>query len=121
MFYCLVVGSRSFNDYLLLQRKLDALLANQSEVTIVSGGAKGADAFARIYANRRGYTLKEFPADWSTYGKSAGYRRNREMHEFIAQFEKRGVVAFWDGKSKGTAHSFELAKEFGNPIRVVKF
>ena len=58
---------------------------------------------------------------WKKYGKKAGYIRNREMHEFISHFKKRGVVAFWDGKSKGTAHSFELAKEFNNDIKVVRF
>ena len=42
------------------------------------------------------------------------------MHEYLSKQKSRGVIAFWDGKSKGTAHSFELAKEFDNPIRVVR-
>lgn len=119
MFYCLVVGSRTFRDYGLLAEKLDALLCNQSEVTIVSGGAKGADSLAEEYAEDRGYECVVFPAYWNEYGKVAGYIRNKEMHAFIAQFEKRGCVAFWNGQSKGTRHNFELAKKYNTPLRVI--
>ena len=45
---------------------------------------------------------------------------NREMHAYISTFPERGVIAFWDGHSKGTAQSFALAKEFDNPIRLVR-
>ena len=108
-FFCMIIGSRSFKDYELLKRKCDYFLQNKPRIVIVSGGAK-----------ERGYFYKEFPADWNRYGKRAGYIRNREMHEYLSKQEDRGVIAFWDGQSKGTAHSFELAKEFGNPMRVVR-
>lgn len=121
-FFCLVVGSRTFHDYDLLCGKLDFMLQNQGgKIIIVHGGGKGADMLAERYAKYRAYDEIVFPADWKKYGKKAGYIRNREMHEFISHFKKRGVVAFWDGKSKGTAHSFELAKEFNNDIKVVRF
>ena len=120
MFYCLIVGSRGFNDYELLKEKCDKLLSNQSDVAIVSGGAKGADTLAERYAKDKGYELKVFKADWDNYGKSAGYIRNEQMHKYIAQFDKRGVIAFWDGQSKGTAHNFELGKRYKNEVKVVK-
>lgn len=121
MFYCLVIGSRTFADYSLMERTLDRLLKNKvSEgITIVSGGARGADNLAELYAKNRGYDLKVFPADWNTFGKKAGYIRNQIMHEYISSFQERGVVAFWDYKSKGTAHSFSLAKQYKNPLRIV--
>lgn len=80
-FYCLIVGSRSFSDYELFIAKCDLLLRNWGSVVIVSGGARGADALAKRYAVDRGYCYMEFPADWDTYGRRAGYIRNRAMHE----------------------------------------
>ena len=110
-FFCLVVGSRTFADYDVLCAKLDYLLQNQSRVVIISGGAKGADSLAEKYAKDRGFDLMIFPADWNKHGISAGYIRNEQMHRFVSHFRKRGCVAFWDGRSKGTRHSFGLAKK----------
>lgn len=84
------------------------------------GGASGTDALAERYAHERAYSLQIFPADWSRYGKRAGYVRNREMHSYISTHADRGVIAFWDGSSKGTAQSFALAREFDNPLRVIR-
>lgn len=60
------------------------------------------------YAKERGYAVSEHPADWDRYGKSAGYIRNKEMAE-----EADALMAFWDGKSRGTMHMINLAKEKG--------
>lgn len=121
MFYCLVVGSRDFNDYQTMCDVLDYLLQNHKEVTIISGGARGADSLAETYALNHNCRLKVFKADWNHHGKRAGYLRNEEMHQYIAQFEKRGVVAFWDGSSKGTAHNFELCVKYNNPLRCFNY
>lgn len=119
-FFCLVVGSRNFLDYELLKKKLDKVLQHKHQVVIVSGGAKGADSLAEKYAKEKNYPLKIFTANWNSYGKSAGYMRNSQMHEFISRFNNRGIVAFWDGQSKGTKHNFNLAKKFNTPIRIIK-
>ena len=103
-----------------MKKILDKLLYNQKEVTIVSGGARGADSLAEKYAVDNGYPCVVFKADWRQYGKSAGIVRNEEMHRFIAQYKKRGCVAFWDGQSKGTYSNFDLAKKYNNPLRIVK-
>lgn len=121
MFYCLVVGSRSFNDYPLMCKVLDHLLQNKEEIVIVSGGAKGADTLAERYAFEHNYRLEVFQANWTQFGNKAGYLRNEEMHKYIAQFEDRGVVAFWNGMSKGTAHNFELSLTYDNPIKIYNF
>lgn len=124
MFYCLVVGSRGFTNYDYLCKKMDRLLVNQTKVTIIAGECKyGVDKHIKKYAKDRGHEYIGFPADWSK-GNRGGYERNRRMHEFIAKVappEERGVVALWDSESKGTAHSFTLAKEFENPIRVIEY
>lgn len=118
----LIVGSRSFSGYEIFRKKVDTLLQNKLEksITIISGGADGADKLAEKYAKERGFRLIVMPANWEEDGKSAGYKRNVRMHKYIATKEDRAVIAFWDGQSKGTQHSFELAKKYGNPIRVIK-
>ena len=121
MFYCLVVGSRTFNDYSLMYKKLDYLLQNYEDIVIVSGGAKGADNLAERYAKEHHYELRVFKAEWNKYGKQAGFLRNEVMHKHISQYEKRGVVAFWDGSSKGTAHNFELSIKYNNPIKIYNY
>ena len=63
MFYCLVVGSRSFDNYELLESTLDKLLINYREITIVSGGAKGADTLAEEYTAANGYECMVFKAN----------------------------------------------------------
>lgn len=120
MFYCLVVGSRSFDNYELLESTLDKLLINYREITIVSGGAKGADTLAEEYAAANGYECMVFKANWQQHGRAAGIFRNEEMHRYISQFEKHGCVAFWDGQSRGTYSNFELAKKYNNPLRIIR-
>ncbi len=118
-FYLLIAGSRNFMDYDTLREQCDLLLRNQMHrsIHIVEGEAKGADTLAKRYALERGFILHPFPADWGQ-GKSAGYRRNEQMHKFIAQFPNRGCVCFWDGQSRGTKHNFELCKKHKTPLRV---
>ena len=120
IFHCLIVGSRNFDDYPYFSSKMDILLSNHFDIEVVSGGCRGTDTMAKLYAEEYGYDYKEFPTDWSQW-KKAGYLCNKEMHQYIAQFEKRGCVAFWNGDtSSGTAHSFQLAQEYQTPIRVVR-
>lgn len=94
-FYLLIAGSRGFEDYELLKQYTDYALRNRTEsIVIISGGARGADTLAKQYAYEKQYEYLEFKADWNTFGKSAGYIRNEEMHKFISQFENRGALYF---------------------------
>ena len=67
------------------------------------------------YAKLKGYGIKQFPAKWSEKGKSAGYLRNVEMAQYA-----NALIAFWDGKSKGTRHMIEIAKERGLSVRIIQ-
>ena len=121
--YYLVVGSRTFNDYEMMKRELDKLIAEdgEKEITIVSGGARGADSLAEAYADEKGFKKVVMPADWNKYGKKAGYIRNEEMHKYIASKTEKTVIAFWDGVSKGTQHNFGLCARYKNPLKVIRF
>lgn len=121
MFVVIVAGSRSFNDLSLMYSKLDYYLQKQDKVLIVHGGANGADKCAAIYAKERNIKTKVFLPDWDKYGKKAGILRNIEMFEYASQFQDRGCVVFWDGKSKGTKNDIELSKKYNVPLRIVKF
>lgn len=114
MFNLLVSGGRDFNNYKLLKDKLDYYLSQKSkeEVVLLSGHAKGADTLAEYYANEQGVKIEIFPANWDEYGKSAGFIRNAEMVN-----KADALIAFWDGKSKGTKHAIDLARK--KNIRVV--
>jgi hypothetical protein len=112
----IIAGGREFDDYSRLVNVMDHLLSSVSEVEIVSGAARGADALGERYARERGYKLTKFPADWDRYGKSAGYRRNAQMAEYAD-----ACVCFWDGKSRGTKHMIDLATEKGIGLRVARY
>lgn len=124
-FYLLVAGSRTFDNYPIMALVTDWALSRQvrknRKIIIVSGGAHGADTLAERYARERGYQLHVMPADWKTYGKSAGYRRNNDMHEYIKQHEHRGVLCFWDLQSRGTQHNFKLSLEGNTPLIVYDY
>jgi hypothetical protein len=112
----IIAGGRTFNDYALLCQNCNKTLSLQTEIEIVSGTANGADKLGEQYANENGYPIKKFPADWGKYGKSAGYKRNEEMAKYAD-----ALIAFWDGKSKGTKHMIDLANRYGLKTKVVIF
>ena len=121
-FYLLIAGSRDFEDYEILKQYTDYALRNRTEaIAIVSGGARGADTLAKRYAYEKQYKYLEFKADWNAFGKAAGYIRNEEMHKFISQFENRGALYFWDGKSRGTAQNFELDIKYNIKNFIIKY
>lgn len=121
MFVVIVAGSRSFSDRSLMYSKLDYYLQNQDKVLIIHGGANGADKCAAMYAKDRNIKTKVFLPDWEKHGKKAGILRNIEMFEYASQFQDRGCVVFWDGKSKGTKNDIELSKKYNVPLRIVEF
>lgn len=125
MFYCLIAGSRNYDDYAEFTRIVNVALKNKPKqnIMLVSGHCEcGADMFAERYAKEYGIAIKLFPANWKKDGRSAGYIRNKAMHEYITKSsldeKHRGVILFWDGLSRGTAQSIPLAKKYNNPLRI---
>lgn len=100
----IIAGGRNFNDYEILRQFCDTILSTHTNIEIVSGTANGADKLGERYAEEYGYSISKFPADWNRYGKKAGYLRNAQMAEYADV-----LIAFWDGKSKGTKHMIDLA------------
>jgi hypothetical protein len=112
----IIAGGRDFNDYNKLCEVCDYMLSNQTEIEIVSGVARGADSLGEKYAKEKGYSIKQFPAEWEKYKKAAGFKRNAEMAEYADC-----LIAFWDGKSKGTKHMIDLATKKGLKIKICNY
>lgn len=125
----IIAGSRYFDDFSKLMNNCIDILSNITnrnqdldKIRIVSGTARGADQLGEQYAKIAGYEVSRFPADWDGLGKKAGYVRNAEMAKFAVADENYGVlVAFWDGKSKGTKHMINLAEKNGLEVHIVRF
>jgi len=107
----IIAGSRTIEDYELLSKIIKE--SNFKIDLIVSGGAKGVDELGERYAREHAIPLKLFPADWDKYGKSAGMIRNQQMVDYADS-----LIAIWDGKSKGTAHTINQAKKKGLQLKI---
>ena len=118
MFKIIIAGGREFNDYNMLKEKVDVLLAKYTpnQICIISGCARGADSLGERYAKEKGMMIEKCPADWDKLGKSAGYKRNQQM-ALIAD----ALIAFWDGKSKGTEHMINIIKTMQKPYHIIRY
>ena len=81
---------------------------------IVSGGACGVDTIAAKYAKEHGIKLTEFLPEYEKYGRGAPLVRNKEIVNYADK-----IIAFWDGKSKGTKYVIEYAEKTNKPYEVV--
>lgn len=116
MIKVIIAGGRNFDDFNKLCQVCDEFLKDQINIEIVSGAYKGADLLGERYAAERHHPIKQFPADWRQYGKSAGLKRNAVKAAYAEM-----LIAFWDGKSKGTKHMIELATQAGLIVKVFYF
>ncbi len=112
-----VGGCRDFGDIEYIFKCLDEYIKElcDEEIIIISGHCSGVDAAAEKYAELRGIKTLLFPAEWKKYGKAAGPVRNKQIVEAAD-----AVIAFWDGKSRGTKSLIDLAKKSGKNLTVFK-
>ncbi len=103
-----IVGSRTCPQ-IDIEKYLD-----ETSDTIISGGAIGADTLAHEYAIKNGIKLIEFKPDYKLHGKIAPLVRNRLIVD-----ECDSVLAFWDGKSKGTKFVIDYAMKMNKPVKTV--
>lgn len=117
----IIAGSRDFDDYQLLKTICTNYTSNLGDdITIVSGGAKGADQLGEKFAREEHYFIKKFLPNWNKYGKAAGPKRNEQMAKFASE-EDGHLIVFWDGESKGTKNMINLANKYNLGVRIVKY
>lgn len=111
-----IVGSR--NPGVSYQEWENMLLAkiDPSKVEmVISGGAKGVDTYAKLFAGRHHIPYMEFAPQYSTYGKYATLKRNTQIVK-----EASVVVAFPTSESRGTLHSIREAERLHRKLIIVK-
>ena len=110
-----IVGTR--NPSVSYQEWESILLTkiNASEaLLIVSGGAKGIDTYAKLFASRHHIPLMEYLPEYSKYGRKATLRRNTQIVR-----ESSTVIAFPSLDSKGTFHTIREAERLSKRLIVV--
>ena len=102
-----IIGSRKIKN-----PDIEKFVSTDDE--IVSGGAVGVDSAAAKFARRHGLKLTELLPQYEKYGRGAPIIRNREIVDYAEK-----VVAFWDGRSRGTLSVVEYAQKTGKPCEIV--
>jgi len=78
----IIAGGRDYiqteEDY----KAIEELLIKNKVTEVVSGGAKGADEFGEMLANRLEIPITQFLPDWDKFGKRAGPFRNHVMAKY---------------------------------------
>ena len=116
----IIAGSREMTDYEKLKNEWAAYKKRHGlpkAITIITGGAAGADKLAERLAREEGHGLIVMQADWQTHGKKAGPMRNAAMAKEAGP-EGR-LLAYWDGESPGTANMIGQAKHHGLKVEIV--
>lgn len=109
----LVCGGRDFIDVPLLWRSLNHFCVQRSIPSLLIEGAsddvtgpyRGADYWARQWANATGIKVSTFHAKWREQGRAAGPIRNKRM---IDEAYPQVVMAF--PGNRGTANMIEQAR-----------
>ncbi len=115
----IIAGSREYPQAVMQKQLLESWQWISTATEVISGCARGPDTWGATYARANGIPVREFPANWKPDGvnvdRGAGHKRNQEMLDCGT-----ALLAFWDGKSKGTEHMIRIAGQKGIPVFVCK-
>ena len=114
----LITGSRDWTNIETISAAImgaaEADGCTPDMVTIVHGGAIGADSMAAEYAEKNGYNIEEHPVVWRPYGiynPRAGLARNSDMVNLGAD----ACLAFIRNGSRGASDCARKAEAAGIP------
>lgn len=124
----LVCGSRDFTDKRAIWMVLSGISWISERVTLIEGGAAGADRIAAEYAegivsgsaSGSHWKHEQYKAEWAKYGKTAGRIRNKQM---LTEGKPDMVLAFVNkplAESKGTADMVLQATQADIPTYVIR-
>ena len=111
----IVAGGRDYSAGPNFTEIMEQFINPENDI-LVSGVCKGADMEGYDWMIARDGDVHVFPAHWHTHGKAAGPIRNRQMAE-----NADVLVAFWDGKSRGTRSMITEALNHGLEVHVYHY
>lgn len=109
----------------LMTRLIERYFPNITEV--VCGMAdRGGDVYAVNWARWHNVPLTAFPVtkqEWETIGRGAGHLRNERMAVYASTPDPTdgGLLALWDGESKGTLGMIHRARAHNLKTIVAQF
>lgn len=111
----IIAGSRHMpaSKYGWIARAVE--LSGFDVTEVVCGLARGADTLGKHWAEEHGIPVVEFPADWDTFGKSAGPRRNKQMLEYAD-----GLIVFIWENSRGSANMLRQTIAARKPCFIIR-
>lgn len=138
-FSVIIAGGRDFSLRLGDANKIRFYTSNHfdyikltGDLEFVSGCANGADEIPFLFKKWYGIPVAEFPADWENtsvegaviryrkggkaYNALAGHMRNQKMSDYA-----HALIAFWNGRSKGTKDMIDRATDGGLKVRVIRY
>lgn len=104
----IIAGSRDNIEYRDVLSAMEECPWSSEITEVVSGKARGVDTFGEQWAIENNISIKEFPADWKKFGRSAGIKRNEQMGDYAD-----ALIAVWDGESRGAKHMIDYSKNKG--------
>lgn len=105
----IIAGTRTVIEYDIIDTAVKK--SNFQIDEVVSGWCRGVDTLGEQWGKNNKVPIKTFKAKWLLYGSGAGPKRNLEMAQYVG--ENGGLIAIWDGKSKGTKNMIETAQKIG--------
>ena len=143
-FALIVAGSKNLNindltKSIELEQKVDDAIdavtrgLNGKRLIIIEGGSKGADLYAKYYAEDHNADLVEIVADWGdvdglssdkikyndrgeAYNPRAGYERNIKIMDTAANYKSKGFLYIWDGTETDFTIYTKLSKPRNIPL-----
>lgn len=109
-----IVGSKSISNENLINNYISECLTDLSNIDlIISGGAKGVDTIAELFAKNHNIKTKIFYPNWEKYGRQADLIRNSDI---ISKCEI--CIIIWDGESLCTKNDIDLCTEMRKPCYI---
>jgi hypothetical protein len=108
----LITCSRSWSRWSEVRRVLTEIHGRHPDAVLVHGDAPQGDRQVAGIWRDLGGVVEPHPADWTRYGRAAGFRRNAAMVESLGGHAHL-VLAFIKNHSKGARHAYDLAKGAG--------
>jgi hypothetical protein len=109
----IIAGSREVYDSAITEKAIRD--SGFDVTTVLCGTCRGPDTHGEQWAKRNNVPVEYYPADWNTFGKSAGPRRNQQMVD-----KAEALIVVMVPWSRGARGCLAMAKAAGLKTFVVE-